>query len=460
MKGLSFLLMLGLLVSCDVEKISKVKFVHSLNDDAITGQIKVNKSVLKLSGTSGESFDIKPVYPSKVKFNLEYNHAKDFYANSANDLAATEINMSFELENVNKKDQTYDVKKIGSVKLQGKKFKLTSCTNTVDFKVNGSELIIDMSKFKSLSSCKLVGKSKNYSKIGDRRLKNGFGKNFFKYKTDVSLGKSAAEDLIASMRDYIYADGEMAEHLQSMLVKIAKASDSPDIEPKVYFVNAPIENAFALPGGYVFVFRGLIESLETEAELAGVLGHEWSHVTERHGTESVTRSLKSIATKYIGAGLVWANFGILGGAAAYYIYDKIEDIPLMGFSRLQELEADKLGVQYAYAAGYSPYGLSKFFAQMPERNENFVELLNSTHPRPSTRVEKIEELVFNYIPYNESAVVTSDEYQTAKDNMANLEPMPSYMVRRLISSMSLTVNESIKKTIRQKLKLEHKLDER
>lgn len=461
MKGLSLAALALLLVSCNVDKVTKVTFVNSLNDDALAGTIKINGQELKLSGRSQESFDVKPMYPNKVRMNLEYSHDREFYANSAQDLDATEINMQFDVSSVNSDTKKVNIEKSGSVKLQGEKFKLTNCTNTVEFKPNGTELVIDMTKFKSLASCKVVGKYKNFNRIGEKgRLHNGFGKNFFKFESDISFGAEAAMSLRATMGDYIYSDGVMAEQLQSMMNKIAKASDRPDIQPRVYFVNAPIENAFALPGGFVFVFRGLIETLETEAELAGVLGHEWAHVTERHGTESVTRSLKSIATKYIGAGLVWANFGILGAAATYYVYDKLEDIPLMTFSRLQELEADKLGVQYAHNAGYSPYGLSKFFAQMPDRKESLMEILTSTHPKSSTRVEKIEELVFNYIPHSNTAVVTSEEYSNAKESIKDLEPMPYDVVRMLMSTMGGLVEDSIKKSVRNKLKREHNLEER
>ncbi|MEH0860578.1 MULTISPECIES: M48 family metallopeptidase [Halobacteriovorax] len=455
MKNIGMLAVLALLVSCNAEKITTVKVVHSLDSDALSGEIKVNSQKLNFNGSSGETFEIKGTYPRNLSMDLDYTHAEAFYANSVNKLPATEINMKFEVRGYNSEKGTVDLRREGSVKLQGEKFKLTNCSNTVDFKVDGSELTIDMSKFKSLASCKFVGKYKNHNRIGEKgRLHNGFGRNFFKFDSDKDMGLEASYAIRSQFSGYVYKDGEMAEYLQKMLTKIAKASDMPDLEPKVYFINAPIENAFALPGGYVFVFRGLIEALETEAELAGVLGHEWAHVTERHGTESVSRNLKNIATKYVGAGLVWAQFNIFGAAAAYYIYDKLEEIPLMGFSRLQELEADKIGVQYAHEAGYSPYGLSKFFAAMGDRQESWLELLVSTHPRPSTRVEKIEELVFNYIPYSRDAVVTSEDYLAAKETMNEIEPMPYYIAMRVMAQMGGLVEESIKSSVRKKFKLE------
>lgn len=461
MRKIGFLAVLALLVSCDAEKITKVKVLHGLDTDALSGKISVNSQKLNFSGSSGETFDIKGTYPRKLKLELDYTHAPEFYANSENDLAATEINMLFEVRGYNSEKGTVDLRNEGTVKLQGEKLKFTNCSNTVDLSVNGDELVIDMSKFKSLASCKYVGKYKNFNRIGEKgRLHNGFGRNFFKYESDEEFGLEAMYSIRSTYAGYVYREGEIAEYLKEMMEKIAKASDMPDVEPKVYFINAPIENAFALPGGYVFVFRGLIESLETEAELAGVLGHEWAHVTERHGTESVTRNLKNVALKYVGAGVIWAQFNILGAAAAYYIYDKLEDIPLMGFSRVQELEADKIGVQYAHKAGYSPYGLSKFFAAMGDSQDSWLELLVSTHPRPSTRVEKIEELVFNYIPYSREAIVTSEEYLSAKDSMEELEPMPYYLAAQLMRQMSGLVQDSIKKTVRKKLKHEHNLEER
>ncbi|MFG1592274.1 M48 family metallopeptidase [Halobacteriovorax sp. CON-3] len=456
MVNIATLMTLALLVSCNAEKISKVKFVHALEGESLSGEMKINGQELNLSGSAEESFEVKPMYPRKLKLKLDYNHGPEL-----NKLSATEINMEFEVRNYDSEEGSVDLRKAGSVKLQGDKLKLTNCTNTVDFKVDGSELIVDMSKFKSLASCKVVGKYKNYNRIGEEgRLHNGFGRNFFKFATDSQFGKEAAYEIVNNFSRYIYQDGEMAEYLKTMITKIAKASDMPEVEPKVFFINAPIENAFALPGGYVFVFRGLVDSLETEAELAGVLGHEWAHVTERHGTESVTRNLKSIATKFVGAGFVWANFGILGGAATYYVYDKLEDIPLMGFSRIQELEADKLGVQYAYKAGYSPYGLGKYFSSVPDYDETFFQAITSSHPKSSTRVEKIEELIFNYIPYDSSLVVTSTEYEKAKESIDELQAMPPYVVRQLMVSMGALVESSIKKSVRKKLKLDHKLEER
>lgn len=456
MVNIATLMTLALLVSCNAEKISKVKFVHALEGESLSGEMKINGQKLRLSGSNEELFEVKAMYPRELKLELDYNHGPEL-----NNLSATEINMEFEVRSFDSEEGSVDLSKRGSVKLQGDKLKLTNCTNTVDFRINGNELVVDMSKFKSLASCKVVGKYKNYNRIGEEgRLHNGFGRNFFKFSTDTLFGKEAAYEIVNKFSRYIYQDGQMAEYLQVMLSKIAKASDMPEVEPKVFFINAPIENAFALPGGYVFVFRGLIDSLETEAELAGVLGHEWAHVTERHGTESVTRSLKSIATKFVGAGFVWANFGILGGAATYYVYDKLEEIPLMGFSRIQELEADKLGIQYAYSAGYSPYGLGKYFSQMPDYDETFFQVITSSHPKSSTRVEKIDELIFNYIPYDTSLVVTSLEYEEAKDSIAELEAMPPRVVRELMVSMGALVESSIKKSVRKKLKREHKIEER
>jgi predicted Zn-dependent protease len=148
-------------------------------------------------------------------------------------------------------------------------------------------------------------------------------------------------------------------------------------------------NAFAAPGGFVHVTRGALALLNSEAELAGVLGHEIVHITEKHTIEAIK---KGKATDFgIDLGSDMAPGGGLGKAALSKLADKTFDMVMAGFGRGEELESDRLGVALANKVGYAPQGLGTFLTTLAERNKASIEKqgLFASHPEMKERLDTL-----------------------------------------------------------------------
>ncbi|MBT7506997.1 MAG: M48 family metalloprotease [Rhodospirillales bacterium] len=198
----------------------------------------------------------------------------------------------------------------------------------------------------------------------------------------------------------VYDDVEVSAYVAEIGFQLVKVSEMPDLAFRFTVLNDEKINAFALPGGYVYVTRGLIALAESEAELAGVIGHEIGHVTARHTAE---RYSSTMATNL---GLTILN--ILGsvygapGEATQVLSAGAESI-LKGYSREQELEADMLGVRYVNRVGYDANAMTSVFRKLkgndelhaamedrPTNEENFSH--QSTHPRTTQRIEQAIQL--------------------------------------------------------------------
>jgi predicted Zn-dependent protease len=164
---------------------------------------------------------------------------------------------------------------------------------------------------------------------------------------------------------------EIKKYVNNLAQKIAKHSDLR-VPLNLTLLNSKEINAFALPGGFLFVQRGLLEAVEDEAQLAGVIAHEIAHVTGRHGYKLMKRA--TIASIIYQAAQVAAVI-LTGGAATLGTYYALQygfyglglvlSLDLLGVSREFELEADQLGVQYAWNAGYDPSGFIRFLTVWP-----------------------------------------------------------------------------------------------
>ncbi|MBM3601586.1 MAG: peptidase M48 [Alphaproteobacteria bacterium] len=188
----------------------------------------------------------------------------------------------------------------------------------------------------------------------------------------------------------VYNDPALAAYVQQIGTALARHSEMPDLVFTFTVLNSPVVNAFALPGGYVYVTRGLMALASDEAELAGVLAHEIGHVTARHTAQRYSQSvLAAIGTTVLGA--VIGDFAELAqlGATAY----------LQSYSRDQEFQADELGVRYLTRAGYQPRAMASFLTKLQEDSRIAAEAagraseadkfdLFATHPRTLDRVER------------------------------------------------------------------------
>lgn len=178
---------------------------------------------------------------------------------------------------------------------------------------------------------------------------------------EAQAGADAHPKIVAAYGG-VYDDARVGQYVATVTARIGKASDSPGMSYRVTVLNSPVVNAFALPGGYVYVTRGLLALVDDEAELAGVLGHEIGHVIARHGAQRQTAAF--------GASVIGAVLGaVVGNQAINQVVGLGGQGLLAGYSRDQEYEADALGVRYLARAGYDPYAQADFLVTMEEQSK-------------------------------------------------------------------------------------------
>lgn len=204
------------------------------------------------------------------------------------------------------------------------------------------------------------------------------------------LGQGVREELSKQGVKYLQ-DAEVVRYVETLAVPILRAASAhrPGVEWKISVIDdVKTVNAFATPGGYLYVYSGLLAAAENEAELAGVMGHEAAHVTARHSARQWVNAfgLEAIASLVLGE-----NPELLGQLAALIVGKGM----LLANSRADETEADEWGMAYAYEAGFDPHGIAWFFEKLKKGEGRTPELLTwlSTHPAPEKRVEHMEKLI-------------------------------------------------------------------
>jgi beta-barrel assembly-enhancing protease len=221
------------------------------------------------------------------------------------------------------------------------------------------------------------------------QLKQGWNK--FSPQDDINLGKRAAagaEKLLPPCNA-----PKVDAYLTQLGTRLAQKLPTGGVQYPFEFhcVNDKAINAFALPGGYVFVNRGAIEAADNEAQLAGVIAHELSHVALRHGTNQATKAMLAET----GLGIFGAVFGdTTGGALLTQLGSFTAGGVLLRYSRTAESQADVMGTQILYDAGYDPRALAQFFEKLEAetKGKNPPEFF-SDHPNPEHRVGRVDEEV-------------------------------------------------------------------
>ncbi len=215
------------------------------------------------------------------------------------------------------------------------------------------------------------------------------GWNMFTPQQDVTLGKQAAMD--AQKQLPLCNAPRVDAYLTQLGMKLVAKLPTRGVEYPFEFhcVNDKAINAFALPGGYVFINRGAIEAADNEAQLAGVMAHELSHVALRHGTNQAT---KAEATQGI-LGIAGGLFGdSVGGALMTQLGAFAAGGVLLRYSRTAESQADIMGTQVLYDAGYDPRAMAQFFEKLEaETKGKTPPEFFSDHPNPEHRVERVDE---------------------------------------------------------------------
>ncbi len=215
---------------------------------------------------------------------------------------------------------------------------------------------------------------------------------------EISMGAQAAPQFIQSYGGEV-PSANVRNYVTEMGNKLVNVCERPDLPWEFTIVDSSVLNAFALPGGKVFLSRGLAEKLTNEAQLAGVIGHEIGHVTAQHIGQQMTRAM---IIQGIGVGLAVAGdqtdnqtlkvLGV-GATAGGTVY-------MLKFGRDQESQADELGVRYMTKVGYNPMGQVQVMQVLKEASGGGggqMEIL-STHPLPQTRIERLNSLISQQYP--------------------------------------------------------------
>ncbi len=241
-------------------------------------------------------------------------------------------------------------------------------------------------------------------------------------KDDIKIGQEAVKDLKQSGLMPKEMDNQVVvEYINSLAKKLAPNSDL-QVPLVVTVLDSKEINAFALPGGYLFLERGLIEAADDEAELAGVLTHEMSHVVARHGHRLMTKgAIASIIYQMAQIAAVVLTGGVAGIGTYYalqygfYGLGLTLNLTLLGVNRDFEMEADQLGMQYAWKAGYDPSGYVRFFDKIATK-EGYVNGASwfRSHPPFYQRMVEAEREEM-YLPKQASPMVNSADFMAMKE---------------------------------------------
>jgi predicted Zn-dependent protease len=253
------------------------------------------------------------------------------------------------------------------------------------------------------------------SQIGNRDV--GKGINFYSLEKEIALGKQLAEEVTRQSK--VVNEPLIAEYVNRLGQNLARNSDA-----KVPFSFQVIEgeepNAFAFPGGFVFVYTGLIKLADEEDEFAGAVAHEIAHVAARHMTRQATKSqIANLATIPLSV-----LFGGIAGIAARQGAGVAIPTMFLKFSRADESEADYLGTQYMYAAGYDPTGAVSIFEKIESLSKakpGVMAHIFSTHPMDADRIQKTQKEIQRILPSREEYVVSTSEYRGMRERLIGLD---------------------------------------
>jgi predicted Zn-dependent protease len=253
--------------------------------------------------------------------------------------------------------------------------------------------------------------------IGDRNVgcSKGMG-NWYSLERQIALGKQISMQVESQSK--VINDPVVSEYINRLGQNIVRNSDS-QVPFTIKVIDSDDINAFALPGGFFYVNSGLILAADEEAELAGVMAHEIGHVAACHAAREQSRAnLAQIMT---------IPLILLTGPVGYAAYEGASlAVPMtfLKFSRGFESEADYLGLQYMYKAGYDPGAYIAFFERVEaqeKKKPGTISKAFSTHPQTPDRIEKSQEEIAKILPPRPEYTVTTSEFDTVKTRLASIE---------------------------------------
>lgn len=266
---------------------------------------------------------------------------------------------------------------------------------------------------------KALSTKEDPTQIGKRKINSGSDKLFGwlggSQEKEIALGRQLALEVEQSAK--LVEDPLVTEYVNRVGQNIVLHSDAK-IPFTIKVIDSDEVNAFALPGGFFFVNRGLILAADNEAELAGVMAHEIAHVAARHAMENQGKlqaiNYGLLATIIFGGGIASTIAQNAGGFGQLLSFLK--------FSRNAEMEADSLGVQYLYASGYDPTGMATMFEKLNSKNKKkpgTLAKIFSTHPQSLDRRDESLALVARF-PEKQEYIISTSEFQRVKSHLLKL----------------------------------------
>jgi beta-barrel assembly-enhancing protease len=260
------------------------------------------------------------------------------------------------------------------------------------------------------------GSKADVGAIGNRDV--GKGLDFYSLEKEIALGKQLAQQVDRSAK--FVTDPVVTEYVNRVGQNLVRNSDCR-VPFTIKVIDSDVVNAFALPGGFLYINSGLILHADEESELAGVMGHETAHVCLRHGTKNATKQdIVQIASipAMIFIPYTWAGYAIYQGMNFA--------IPLtfLKFSRDEEYQADYFGLQYMYKAGYDPNSFVAFFEKVEadeKKQPGTIPKVFADHPPTPDRIEAIQKEIATILPAREQYIVSTSEFDAVKQRLQMIE---------------------------------------
>jgi beta-barrel assembly-enhancing protease len=267
------------------------------------------------------------------------------------------------------------------------------------------------------SQIKHNGGKTDVDAVGNRNIGCGRGVgNWYTVEGQVARGRVYAQQIESEIK--LVNDPVITEYVNRIGQNLVRNSDA-QVPFTIKVIDSDVVNAMALPGGFFYVNSGLILAADEEAEMAGVMAHEIAHVAACHyGREMTRANLLQMAS---------IPFIFMGGGIGYAAYEGMGlGIPLafLHFSRGFEAEADYLGIEYMYRAGYDPSAFVSFFEKiqaMEKKKPGTLSKAFDTHPQTPDRIEKSQDEIRKILPAKQQYVVTTSEFDEVKSRLASIE---------------------------------------
>ncbi len=273
---------------------------------------------------------------------------------------------------------------------------------------------VESSKADAKSDPKKKPTKKDPEEVGNRDVDGKV--NFYSIEKEIALGKQLAQDIERQAK--VIDDPVIAEYVNRVGQNLVRNSDAK-VPFTIKLIDSDDVNAFALPGGFFYVNTGLMLKAENEAELAGVMAHEIAHVAARHGTRQATRgqlaNYATIPLIFLGG---WAGFGIRQAASI------LIPVGFLTFSRGFEREADDLGLQYMYKAGYDPTAFIDFFEKLQsleKKKPGTMAKVFSSHPPTDDRITNAQANIQKFLEAKPEYVLSTSEFEQVKSRLASIK---------------------------------------